>query len=286
MPEATSTLPQRRNDSMGMILRVALSLCVVCSVIVSTAAVTLKPLQEANKAVERKRNILLAAGLYREDEDINLLFEQVEIRLVDLATGEYVEGVDATAYDQYKAAKAPDTGVAIPRDKDIAKIRRRAKYAPVYLVRDSTGLRSVILPVHGSGLYSTLYGFIALSRDGNTVQGMRVYEHGETPGLGGEVDNPRWKALWRGRLAFDDGWEPAIKVKKGQAGPVEDDPYQVDGLSGATITSNGVTELVQFWLGENGFGPYLEAFRGGSLSSNANANPQAQAVALHREARR
>lgn len=258
MPDETNSAPQRANDSMGKILLVAVSLCVVCSIIVSTAAVALRPLQEANKTLERKRNILLAAGLYREDEDIDSLFEQVEIRLVDLASGEYVEGVDATAYDQYKAAKAPDTGVAIPRDKDVAKIRRRAKDVPVYLVRDSTGLRSVILPVHGYGLYSTLYGFIALSRDGNTVQGMRVYEHGETPGLGGEVDNPVWLDKWQNKLVYDENGQVRLAVVKGVVD--RDSPearYQVDGLAGATMTSRGVTNLIRYWLGEEGFASFL-----------------------------
>jgi len=262
VPEETNTSPREGKDSIGGILRVALSLCVVCSVVVSTAAVTLRPLQEANKVLERKRNILLAAGLYREGEDIDVLFEQVETRLVDLATGEYVEGVDATAYDQRAAAKGPDTGVAIPRDKDIAKIRRRSKGAPVYLVRDGTGLRSVILPVHGYGLYSTLFVFIALSSDGNTVQGMRVYEHGETPGLGGEVDNPTWLAKWPGKLVYDEHGKLRLAVVKGLVD--RDSPearYQVDGLAGATMTSRGVANLVRYWLGEEGFGPFLAKIR-------------------------
>ncbi len=262
MPEETNSTPQQANDSMGKILLVAISLCIVCSVIVSTAAVTLRPQQEANKALERKRNILLAAGLYRPDMDINLLFEQVETRLVDLATGEYVEGVDATAYDQRAAAKAPDTGVTIPRDKDIAKIKRRSKGAPVYLVRDNMGIRSVILPVHGYGLYSTLYGFIALSSDGNTVQGMRVYEHGETPGLGGEVANPAWLSTWQDKKVYDEEGAVRLAVIKGAVDRDSAEAlYQVDGLAGATMTSRGVTNLVRYWLGKEGFGPFLANMR-------------------------
>jgi Na+-transporting NADH:ubiquinone oxidoreductase subunit C len=258
VPEQPDTSPQRSNDTIGKILLVAVTLCVVCSVIVSTAAVTLRPLQEANKALERKRNILLAAGLLREGEDINSLFEQVDTRLVDLATGEYVEGVDATTYDQRAAAKAPKTSVTIPHDRDIAKIRRRARYAPVYLVRDNTGVRSVILPVHGHGLYSTLYGFIALSGDGNTVQGLRFYEHGETPGLGGQVDSPAWLDKWPGKRVYDEGGKVRLAVIKGtiERGTPEA-RYQVDGLAGATMTSRGVTNLVRYWLGEDGFEPFL-----------------------------
>jgi len=119
----------------------------------------------------------------------------------------------------------------------------------------------VVLPVEGKGLWSTLYGFLALDKDVNTIKGLTFYQHGETPGLGGEVDNPKWKALWPGRKAFGDDGQPKIAVIKGQAGPVAEDPYQVDGLSGATITARGVSHLVQFWLGTHGFGPYLKQFK-------------------------
>jgi Na+-transporting NADH:ubiquinone oxidoreductase subunit C len=119
----------------------------------------------------------------------------------------------------------------------------------------------VVIPVEGKGLWSTLYGFLALDKDVNTIKGLTFYQHAETPGLGGEVDNPKWKALWPGRKAFGDDGQPKIAVIKGQAGPVAEDPYQVDGLSGATITARGVSHLVQFWLGTNGFGPYLKQFK-------------------------
>jgi Na+-transporting NADH:ubiquinone oxidoreductase subunit C len=106
-----------------------------------------------------------------------------------------------------------------------------------------------------------MYGFLALDKDLATIRGLSFYKHGETPGLGGEVDNPVWKAKWPGRLAFGEAGTPDIHVIKGAAGPVESDPHRVDGLSGATITSNGVTHLLRFWLGENGFGPYLSKLR-------------------------
>jgi len=262
VPEQPSNSTPQAKDSIGNILRVALSLCVICSVIVSTAAVTLRPQQEANKALERKRNILLAAGLFRENEDINSLFEQVETRLVDLATGAYVEGGDATTYDPRAAAKGSDTGVSIPSDRDIAKIRRRAKYAPVFLVSDNSGLQSVILPVHGYGLYSTLFGYIALSGDGNTVRGIRFYEHGETPGLGGEVDNPRWLIKWQDKRVYDEDGQVRIGLVKGAVNRASPEArYQVDGLAGATMTSRGVTNLVRYWLGEEGFAPFLARIR-------------------------
>lgn len=122
----------------------------------------------------------------------------------------------------------------------------------------------MILPIKGYGLWSTLYGFIALEGDLNTVAGIGFYEHAETPGLGGEVDNPLWKAKWEGKKVFDDEGKTALKVIKG---PVDSkragSEYQIDGLSGATLTSRGVSQLIQFWLGENGFAPFLTKLKEG-----------------------
>lgn len=249
------------HDSIGRILRVAFTLCVVCSVIVSTAAVLLKPAQEANKDLDRKRNILAAGGMLEEGKSVDELFERIEARYVDMRTGQFTDAVPP-GYEQRSASKDPSLSIDI--ENDPAKIGRRADYAEVYLVAGSGGsLDKIILPVHGYGLWSTLYGFIALESDANTVAGLGFYEHGETPGLGGEVDNPRWKAQWPGKQVYRDG-EVEISLLKGSVDRGSDDaPWQVDGLSGATLTSRGVTNLLQFWLGEQGFGPFLENLKTG-----------------------
>jgi Na+-transporting NADH:ubiquinone oxidoreductase subunit C len=147
---------------------------------------------------------------------------------------------------------------------DFASVGRRAKYAPVFRVKreGGNGIEAVILPVHGYGLWSTLYGFLALDLDLNTIRGLTFYEHGETPGLGGEVDNPRWKHLWVGKKAFDENGDLRIAVIKGQVNPsAPAAKYEVDGISGATLTSRGVSNLIRFWLGDEGFGPYLDRLR-------------------------
>ena len=143
----------------------------------------------------------------------------------------------------------------------MAGITSLPTHALVYQRVQEGQVQSLILPIEGKGLWSTLYGFLALSADVQTIEGITYYEHGETPGLGGEVDNPRWRALWPGRQAFDNQWQPAIRLVKGQVGGPAEDPYAVDALSGATITSNAVTELLRFWLSGQGFGPYLEKAR-------------------------
>jgi Na+-transporting NADH:ubiquinone oxidoreductase subunit C len=252
------------NDSIKKTLIVAFSLCIVCSVIVSTAAVVLKPAQEANKTLDRKRNILAAAGMLQEGMSVEEQFTQVSARVVDLRTGHYAEEIDPNEYDQRKAAKDPQRSDQLSAEEDLANISRREHYAVVYVVEGAGGeVDKIILPVRGYGLWSTLYGYIALEADANTVAGLGFYEHAETPGLGGEVDNPRWKAFWPGKRVYKDG-EVEIGLIKGNVDPGSANaPWQIDGLAGATLTANGVTNLVQFWLGENGFQPFLDNLKSG-----------------------
>ena len=251
-------------EGLGRILTVALGLCLVCSVVVSTAAVVLKPAQQANKTLDMKRNILMAAGLLDPALSVEEQFEQVETRLVSLDEGRFVEGVDPASFDQREAAKDPAQSRAIPGDADPAKLVRREDQALVYLVRDQQGgLDKIILPIRGYGLWSTLHGFMALESDGNTVAGLGFYEHAETPGLGGEVDNPNWKAIWPGKQVYQ-GEQVAIQVLKAAVPAGSPDAqWQVDGLSGATLTTKGVDNLVRYWMGDQGFKPLLENLRGG-----------------------
>ena len=246
---------------------VAAVLCVVCSVFVSIAAVQLRPIQKVNKLLDKKRNILTAAGLLDESKTIDERFKNIQARVVDLATGEYVD-IDPDKYDQRSAAKDPEQSVVIPTKSDPASIKRRAKRASVYLVLKKGEVDKVILPVHGMGLWSTLYGFLALDvEDVNTIRGLVYYEHMETPGLGGEVDNPRWKALWNGKRAFDEDGNVAIEVVRGFVDKSGSKAvYQVDGLSGATITSRGVSSTLKYWLSEDGFGPFLTRLKAEGVS--------------------
>ncbi len=245
------------NESRAKTLIVALVLCLVCSIVVSTAAVTLKPLQRQNAATDRKRNILEVTGLMRPGASIDTLFEQIEARVVDLRSGEFTDAVSPDGYDQRKASRDPASSTELDKSSDIASIKRRAHYAPVYLVREGERVKTIVLPVHGYGLWSTLYGFLALEGDGRTVAGLQFYDHAETPGLGGEVDNPRWRSQFAGKLAYGEQGEPRLQVMKGTVVAGENEKYQVDGLAGATLTSRGVSNMLRFWLGENGFGPFL-----------------------------
>jgi len=249
-------------DSVSRTVIVALVLCVVCSVIVSAAAVMLRGKQQENAVNEKKMNILAAAGIEVVNGDLETAFATITPKLVDMRTGEFSTDEDVMSYNMRKAAKDPTKARALTREQDIASIRKQSLYSTVYLVEGEQGIERIILPIHGYGLWSTLYGFIALESDLNTVAGLGFYEHAETPGLGGEVVNPKWKALWPGKKVYaDNSYIPAIGLIKGKA--AAGDMYKVDGLAGATLTSNGVTNLVKFWLGENGFAPFLSKLKAG-----------------------
>ena len=258
------------SHSNGYIVGFAAAVCVVCSIFVAGSAVALKDRQEANKILDRQKNVLAVAGVMDDpgkaspDQVRDAFAEKIRPKVVDLATGAYAEGVDAATFDQRKARNDPTQSHAAP-DGNAAKVLRMPNQGLVYQVMDGDKVEKLILPVEGKGLWSTLYGYVALAPDADTIQGLTFYEHAETPGLGGEVDNPRWKALWVGREVFDDAGEPAIEVIKGQAGTADADPHRVDGLSGATLTSRGVTHLMQFWMGDDGWGPYLDRVRKGEI---------------------
>lgn len=244
--------------------------CIACAIVVSSAAVSLKGRQDTNVELDKQRNVLAAAGMIDPKEkieraEIQELFSRFRPVVIDLATGEENPNFDPEGFDQRKVAADPQTSEPAP--ENAARVQRVPDQALVYELRDETGeLQMVILPVQGYGLWSTLYGFLALESDLDTVRGITFYQHGETPGLGGEVDNPKWKSRWPGRQVYGDDGEPKIMVIKGPAGPPQEDPYHVDGLSGATLTSRGITNLLHFWLSEEIFGPYLRRLEGRSAA--------------------
>lgn len=248
----------------------ATAVCVVCALLISVAAVTLQPRQQASARLYMEKNVLVAADLVQPGEsvsraEVERFFQRdIKIRLVDFATGELVpEGkVDARAYDQRAARNDPATSRTAPANT--AGIRRMPHLGVVYFVMKGDQVDQLVLAVEGLGMWGTMYGFMALAPDGSTIRGLTFYDQRETPGLGGEVANPGWLALWRGRKAFDANWDVGIEVIKGQAGPPQTAPMQVDGLSGSTITSKAVTYLLRFWLGDAGYGKFLKKFREGA----------------------
>ena len=256
-----------RLDSPRYTFAFAAAVCVVCAALVSTAAVLLQPRQKANARLYMEKNVLVAAGLVKPGEkagllEVNRIFEaDIRTRLVDLATGELVpeDGRNARDYDQRAARNDPASSRPAPEND--AGIKRTPRLGIVYFVMRGGQVDQIVIAVEGLGMWGTLYGFLALDRDASTVRGITYYDHRETPGLGGEISNPEWQALWRGRRGYDEQGVARIAVIKGRAGPADRDPLRVDGLSGATITSNAVARLTRFWLSPDGYGRFLARFR-------------------------
>lgn len=255
------------NESQIKTITVALILSVVCSVALAAAVTLLKPIQQTNQALDKQRKILAAAGVLAEGQgdatEVNAKFASFERYLVDLNTGAYTRIELDDRYDQRKATKQTDSSMALSGEQDVADIKRRAEKADVYVLRDEAGqLKRLVLPVSGYGLWSTMYGYLVLEKDANTVAGITFTDQAETPGLGGEIDNPKWQAQWIGKQVYDTEGVAALHLKKGGVDPAKPDAaYQVDALSGATLTSNGVSNMVEFWMGDLGFKQFLSKVR-------------------------
>ena len=259
-----------RTDSTRYTILFATAVCVVCALLVAVSAVALRERQQINARLYQQKNVLLAAGLVGPDDSVSdeallrIFDARIKVRLVDLATGDLLpQGkIDEKTYDQRRARNDPQMSRVAP--PNAAQVPRVPTYGSAYFVMNGDRIEQVVIPVEGVGMWGTLYGFIAIDRDGNTIRGLTYYDQKETPGLGGEAGNPKWQAHWRGRKVYDESWEPRITVIKGSAGPPERDPFHVDGLSGATITSNGIARMMAFWLGDDGYRPFLRKFRQGA----------------------
>jgi Na+-transporting NADH:ubiquinone oxidoreductase subunit C len=229
-------------SSNSYVLGFAVTVCVVISSMLAVAANLLKPTQDAAAEFDRQKNVMMAAGLLTADDtrpraELEQLYrDRIREQLVDTATGEVL--ADKTAKDAAAMNKA-----AAATDKAAAN-----RYRMVAIGKGDDGASVYVLPISGKGLWSTIYGYLALGPDLATVKGVTFYKHGETPGLGGEVENPVWCAQWQGKSILDEKQALfGIVVKKGRVDPSVpvEKRHKVDGLSGATITSDGVTKFVK-----------------------------------------
>jgi len=248
-------------ESTPRILLVAAGVALVCSLMVSTAVELLRPRQLAYKAIDRTRIIVKAAGLVSaaellSDRETVSRFQELDVRVVDLTTGRFTDAVDALSYDHRTAAQDPELSTPIEPARDLAGLGRRARYALVYLLADGQSIRRIVVPVHGQGMWSTIYGYIALESDLTTIADVVFFEHGETAGIGDQIESPQWQASWRGKQIYDQTGKPAIAAATAVSGRVAE-RHRVDAIAGATVTVDGVMNTVRYWFGEDGFGPFL-----------------------------
>jgi Na+-transporting NADH:ubiquinone oxidoreductase subunit C len=251
------------NDSPLKALIVVFSVALVCSVLVSAASITLKPIKAQNQLVERSRNVvaltgLLPAGEKLSNDAILEAAEQLDVRVVNIDTGEFDTAIDPAIFDARAAVSNPELSVAIAPADDLARLGRRARFAVVFLVWQGDELQRIILPIHGQGMWSTLYGYLALEADLNTIAAVTFYEQAETAGLGDQIQRPDWQAQWKGRQIYNRQGEVRFRVA---AGAVEEGSsaaqHQVDALSGASTTAGSVTRLVEYWFSPHGYRTFL-----------------------------
>ena len=249
------------NESIVKTIGVAFAVCLICSLVVSASAVSLRDLQKENKLNDKRIKILQVADIYDPNISIAEQFSELESKFIDFNTGLMMDEYNNFSiddYDQIVVTKDPNLSSKVPTSEDIAIIKNRENVGKIYILRDEVGtIDKLVLPIRGYGLWGTLYGYISIEEDFNTVSGIEFYEHKETPGLGAEVDNPKWKAQWKGKKIYKDNKVNLAVIKgKVEAGDSES-TYKIDGLSGATITSRGVTNMVAYWFGESGYSSLL-----------------------------
>ncbi len=247
----------QNKDSIQNILMIGIGLCLVCAAVISIIAVGLKELQKNNAILDQQKKIVAAADLQGFYGSTEAAFDSIEEIIIDIEEG-LITNDSTEKYDLSKELRDPSRHIVLSSIEDIATIKKRENFSKIFLEYREDQLNTVILPVRGYGLWGILYGYLAISSDLNTIVGLEFYEHKETPGLGAEVDNPKWKALWRGKKIYDENGEILIKVVKGKVDNNSDmSTYEVDGLSGATLTSNGVSNLLAYWLSDSGFKKFL-----------------------------
>jgi len=254
-----------KNEGLGKTIFVVLALCLVCSIVVSGAAIGLKPMQEKNAALDMQKNVLDAVGLLEADTDVVETYNQrIDTMVVSLKDLTVKDDIDPTSFSNRKAAGDPETSTKLEKKNDPAGLGTREDLTQIYLVKDESGkTTALVLHIRGKGLWGTMYGLLALEGDFDTVKGVIFYEHNETAGLGGEITNPAWVKTWQDKEVYGEDGNVQFEVVKGGA----KGKHEVDALSGATLTSNGVEYLVQFWMGENGYGPLLKKLREGELNN-------------------
>ncbi|MDP5146887.1 Na(+)-translocating NADH-quinone reductase subunit C [Shewanella sp. ULN5] len=247
----------KKDSVMGTMVFI-ISLSLVCSFMITGTAEILKERKLVKKRDEVQQFVLKAAGVESNSSDFRELFtSRVQPKLVDLESGQFIEHENILDFDGRMAAINPETSRK-PK-KDTAKIKSRADQVRIFEVFDDQGeLTSIVMPIYGKGLWSMIYGYLAVEPDLNTIKNIVFYEHGETPGIADFVTDPEWNALWQGKKLFDEKGKIAIKVVKG--GAKAGDVHGVDGVSGATRTGVGIQKAVEFWFGVEGYQNFLHTF--------------------------
>lgn len=249
------------NDNRAKTLAVAFLVSATCALLVTAATVMLRPIQAENRAAEQQARLeaLIAAVPGMSDLIAASGGDALSTVVIDLDRG--AAATDITPETLEAALSDQANWTVLPPGDDIAGIGNRPDYAQIYLLRSGENVSLAILPVVGSGYNGRIQALLALNGDMRTLAGIAVTEQAETPGLGARIEEPLWQQGFAGKQLFDDTGAARFAVARG---PARSD-YEVDGITGATHTSNAVTNMVRFWVGPKGYGPLMAAIRRGDF---------------------
>jgi Na+-transporting NADH:ubiquinone oxidoreductase subunit C len=222
-------------QSNGYIVMYAAIITLVCGGLLAFASISLKDKQDANIALEQKKNILSSVITLQEGIDINDLYsKKVKSFVIDF-NGNVKEGV-----------KPEQVVVAAEYKK-----KPEDRLLPIYEFQseaDPTKVEFAVMPVYGYGLWNNIWGFVAVKSDFNTIQGVKFSHQGETPGLGARIESEEVQERFKGKTIFENGTLTAVAIQKGEGKDYSKDPHKVDGMSGATLTGKGVNNMLKDYL--------------------------------------
>ena len=225
----------KTNSNIYQVVYAAVMVLVVGTVL-AFIYMALKPQQDENIANDKRKQILAAVGINATDADVKQQFEQFIVgeRLVD-TEGNVTDSAAGCAFD-----------VEMKSNVKLPDVERKL---PVYVCKLADGSAKYLLPVYGAGLWGPIWGYVSVNSDGSTIFGTNFSHESETPGLGARIEEESFRATFQNKQLYKDGEYKGVEVvKKGQK-PTTDGADYVDAISGATITSRGVSDMLQNCLG-------------------------------------
>lgn len=249
------------NESRVKTLCVAFIVSAACALMVTAATVVLRPIQAQNRAAEQEARLeALITAVPGVAELVGAAGgAALSTVVVDLRRG--TAASEITPQNLQSALADPANWTEIAPGDDVAGIRSRPDFAQIYLLREGERVSLAILPIVGTGYNGRIQALLALDGDMQTLAGIAITEQSETPGLGARIEEPRWQLSFAGKQLFDAAGRARFAVARGQART----DHEVDGITGATRTSNAITQMVRFWVGPHGYGPLMAAIRRGEF---------------------
>ncbi|NOH28202.1 FMN-binding protein [Vibrio mediterranei] len=211
--------------------------------------------------LDQRLTLLESAGLMQKRLPVSTLIDKyVDVKTVDLNSGEFRPSKFDVDESLTHYPLSATNATSLSAKDDIAGIKKRENALPVYFIHDENGVTyRLVMPIRAQGKFGLIYGYLGLNSRDFSIVGLKFYKHQESKGLGAEItDNPDWSTRFANKLIFKDN-KPSITLS--QKHSLSQDPYRVDGISGATYTSKGVEHAINFWTGDLGFGKFLRKFR-------------------------